>query len=68
MKTKIRVALTADGDIEAAATYDPTWRVVIDRRTGEVKTATVLEGFELFRALVRAARKEMNQPDRREMT
>jgi hypothetical protein len=60
MKPHIRVALTADGHIEAAA--GATHRLVIDERTGDVLSTNVSEGTDLFRWLVIAARAHKTPP------
>jgi hypothetical protein len=58
----IRTALTADGDIEAAFVRPGggiVCRVVVDRRTGDLLDASVQQGSDEFRWLIRAARKHV---------
>ena len=59
MKPRIRVATTPEGNIEA--TTGATHRLVVDRRNGAVTESNVREGTDLFRWLVRAARKLVNK-------
>lgn len=70
MKPEIRVATTADGNIEAAAyQLGPRIRhVIVNRRTGELKSTTVDEGTNLFRWLIHAAREHVSKPDRSTLT
>jgi hypothetical protein len=57
MIPNIRCGLTAEGHVEACAVVDSAYRVVVDRCTRNVIYATVREGTDEFRWLVRAARK-----------
>jgi len=68
MKPLIRVAVTIDGEIEAVpeGDYHCRFRVVVDRRTGKIISATVPRDSELFRHLAGAARQHLSRPDRRE--
>ena len=58
-RPRIRVALTADGDIEAAFLHHghALHHVVIDPRHGEVVSTTVPVGTDDFRRLAKAARR-----------
>jgi hypothetical protein len=57
MKPYIRTALTADGNIEATA--GATHRLVVDTSTGNVIESNVSEGTDMFRWLVKEARKHL---------
>jgi hypothetical protein len=57
LKSRIRAAVTQDGDIEAAVVIDGrVQRVVVYRQGGGCKESTVPSGSDIYRQLVRAAR------------
>lgn len=60
MKPQIRCATTREGQIEAVFhSLGRANRMVVDRRTGEVLEANVIEGTDAFRWLVNAAREHV---------
>ncbi len=62
--------LAEDGNI-FAATMEPSpsqspYRVVVDKRTGDVISATMKEGTDLYRWLVKAARQHVSRATKAE--
>jgi hypothetical protein len=58
---RIRCAYTPEGNIEAVQRDEPTWRVVVDCRDGNViEISGVKKSSTMFRLLVRAARSHLH--------